>query len=98
METIHEPAECWKCGYVVDAATSIDEDATPTEGDVSVCIACGVPGVFVMTDRGLSLSKPTLESELEIYQNETVKKLIFAVRYAKSKDPNWPKGPREKEI
>lgn len=97
METRHPPVECWKCGLPLDAATGFNTDDAPEDGDTSVCIGCAVVGVFTHDEDGnLSIVKPTIEQEFEIYKDTTVQKMVFAIKYAKSKDPdNWPKGPRE---
>jgi len=34
---------CGACGYVMDAAGPLDGDATPTEGDLAICMNCGTP-------------------------------------------------------
>lgn len=38
------PADCPECGTTLDAATCIDgdKDVRPGDGDVSICINCGV--------------------------------------------------------
>ena len=37
---------CFNCGHLCDAASSILEDATPAEGDVSACINCAEPSIL----------------------------------------------------
>jgi hypothetical protein len=34
---------CGSCGYVMDAASALRSDATPKEGDLSICMNCGEP-------------------------------------------------------
>jgi hypothetical protein len=97
MATEHPPAECWSCGYVVNMATSVsNQEEYPAAGDVSVCLACGTPGVYADGPDGLTLSKPTLESELAIYQDETVRLTRNTVLRLKRERADWPKGPKEK--
>ena len=38
-----DPWMCGDCGYVMDAAGPLDGDATPTEGDLAICMNCGTP-------------------------------------------------------
>jgi hypothetical protein len=37
---------CPSCGELLDAATSMLEDAVPSDGDINVCIQCGHIMVF----------------------------------------------------
>lgn len=42
MRTTTTPtSRCPACGYVIDRASSVEGDATPTPGDFSVCMDCG---------------------------------------------------------
>jgi hypothetical protein len=34
------PGECPACGYSIDAATCIGQDAIPSPGDVTICARC----------------------------------------------------------
>lgn len=41
------PSLCGACGAVLEAGTSMNgTDARPCEGDLGICLACGVPGTF----------------------------------------------------
>jgi hypothetical protein len=55
-----QPYACPYCGEVNDAATtiSLDDDAPPRAGDVTVCFKCASIAVFVVTPTSLSLRKP----------------------------------------
>lgn len=48
MKTTRTPIEyCRRCGHKLDAATAIDKpEATPREGDASVCWGCGLLSIF----------------------------------------------------
>jgi hypothetical protein len=48
LDTTRTPANfCLKCGYLIDAASSIRQpDAKPKAGDVSMCINCGALSRF----------------------------------------------------
>ncbi|HET8688702.1 MAG TPA: hypothetical protein VFM18_18965 [Methanosarcina sp.] len=40
--TSHLPESiCPTCKYIMDAATSVGEKATPSPGDISLCMGCG---------------------------------------------------------
>jgi len=35
------PTPCPSCGVLLEAATSTFEEATPSDGDITICIKCG---------------------------------------------------------
>lgn len=42
-----DPLSCLGCGETLDAATCIEnQDATPQEGDASICLYCGHLQIF----------------------------------------------------
>jgi hypothetical protein len=42
LDTTRTPPNfCLKCGYLIDAASSVGPKAKPEVGDVSMCISCG---------------------------------------------------------
>ena len=51
---------CKSCHHIIDAHTSIGDDAIPNEGDLSICFYCGVVSTF---DADLNLI-PMTEEEL----------------------------------
>jgi len=51
--------KCPTCGEQLDAATPIDGEATPTEGDLSICLYCGEIMEFA---EGMKLVKADIES------------------------------------
>lgn len=59
-----KPVTCPACKTQMDGATPVGRDkAVPKEGDFSVCIYCGFPGIFTA---GLDLRGPTPEEWAEI--------------------------------
>ena len=40
------PCLCPNCGKLLDAATDVDGDSSPSEGDYSFCLDCAVPLMF----------------------------------------------------
>lgn len=61
---------CPNCGKVNDGHTSpTDPDATPGDGDISMCLYCGYLGIYVVTDSTLSLRSPTAEESIELANN-----------------------------
>ena len=59
-----KPQQCWSCGYTVtDASAAVKPDATPSDGDYSLCIKCGQMSVFT---KELELREPTLEEHIAI--------------------------------
>lgn len=52
--------KCWSCGKEHDAVTDVTSHrATPKDGDISLCLSCGVFGVF----HGGVMCKPTPKEE-----------------------------------
>jgi hypothetical protein len=60
---------CLGCGQLLDASTCVGEDAGPTEGDVTVCLACGHIMVF---GRNLVLRNPSDDEIADIAGDERV--------------------------
>lgn len=74
-QTTRTAAFCWHCDRMVDTATAMLEPATPSEGDVSLCLYCGAVGVF---DSALVLCRPTKELLDDLADNKD-----FRLQYAK---------------
>lgn len=94
METELSPeSECRTCGYPIDTATGVTGNI-PSPGDLSVCIACGTPEIFIMCPTGM-ITRSCTEDELrEVMLNPVISKMIDGVNSLKVKDPDWPKGPK----
>jgi hypothetical protein len=41
-----EPEPCPKCGYLLDAASGLDHEESPTAGDFTLCLSCAAILVF----------------------------------------------------
>jgi hypothetical protein len=95
METRLSPeAKCNRCGYPIDTATGIT-GRIPDPGDLSVCIACGMPEMFIMCPTGM-ITRPCTEEELtQVLTDDVAVKLIAIIAVKSATDPDWPKGPRE---
>lgn len=61
--------KCLKCGYPMDATTSVFEDATPKAGDYSLCLGCGYVAVF---NADHTLRAPTEQESEAIASNQQV--------------------------
>lgn len=58
MKTTETPtALCPACGHKIDRASSMD-DATPSAGDISICIRCAAVNLFA---GDLTLRRPTAD-------------------------------------
>lgn len=89
-------ATCPECGYLMDAHSAIgEEDATPSAGDFSVCIACGALCVYQPILGSLALRRPTPEEHESGMESPTLVAAMFAQRAARSRDASWPRGPKE---
>jgi hypothetical protein len=86
-----EGTKCNSCGYRIDAATGIN-GRIPDPGDVSICIACGEPEVFVMCPDGLTTASVSWEERERILQDEVAGKASAAIKLARSITKDWPKG------
>jgi len=72
MKTIREKAwVCVYCGFHMDAATIINEDVEPKEGDLTICLNCG----YIYTRRNGEWKVPTEEEQAEI-PNEVKHKIL----------------------
>jgi hypothetical protein len=76
MRTTRTPtAPCANCGKPNDAASNPEEDITPKEGDISVCLYCNHVAIF-RTD--LTLRRPTSAEWDELFKNLTFMRYIQA--------------------
>lgn len=56
MKTTTVPDQvCGTCGYKMDAASDLEGQRSPKNGDVSICISCAAINIF---DAQLKLVKP----------------------------------------
>lgn len=72
-KAIHLDTKCPHCGYHADRQGAVDDsDATPTPGDVSLCISCGEWAVY---DGGLALQSPSREQSREFSRDPDLKRI-----------------------
>lgn len=60
-------SKCTACGYAMNGAICVGEDAAPDPGDFTVCIECGHLMIF---GDGLILRNPTDAEMIEIAGDE----------------------------
>ena len=90
------PVTCPTCGYKMDGHSAIgEEDAVPSAGALSLCIACGSLAVYADVLGQLVLRQPTGEERGEALQIPTLVAAMFAHRQARAANPDWPTGPNE---
>jgi len=69
---------CWNCGSTSNRCSEvIDNDATPHDGDVSICFQCGKLALFdhSLEDR---VRKPTPKEMDELCSSEEVMAMLMA--------------------
>jgi hypothetical protein len=69
---------CWNCGSTSNrCAEVIDKEATPHDGDVSLCFDCGQLALidFSLEDK---VRKPTPKEMDELHNNEEVLAMVLA--------------------
>lgn len=73
-----DPTKCTECGYTLNAHTSADQsDIIPEAGDVSVCLSCSKIMIY---GNGLVLREPTSEEKVKLSNDETLQKVVAAIR------------------
>lgn len=78
-ETTRVPtSRCLHCGRVNDAATPVDDNATPEPGNITVCFVCGHIMAF---DTEMKLRELTISEILEVAGDER----ILAVQRARKR-------------
>lgn len=90
-------ARCPTCGYVMDAHSAVgDEDAVPSAGDRSVCLACGALAIYETVLGTLRLRLPSHDETEESLGDPTLVFAMFAHRQARAENlDEWPRGPKE---
>lgn len=79
--TVEKITRCWSCGYRHDRATSAFGPAglEPEDGDISICIRCGVFAVYDGKAAN-GLRKPTESEGLDIVGDEDAQRAAMAWR------------------
>lgn len=93
----HSNMTCPACGYVMDASSTVhgenQAEAAPTDGDWSICIACGAVNVY--TNGATGLRPPTAEERNEFNADPDVREAVRRVIEAKDQwSSTWPKGSK----
>jgi hypothetical protein len=85
---------CPYCNAEFDAATDVKNVLSdPEDGDLSLCIRCGEPAVFVVTGELFSLRAVSAEERAVIIADEDVRSLMMAIQaYPPSFNPPEKKG------
>jgi hypothetical protein len=82
-ETPRISTVCPYCGYRQDSHAHIgDEPATPEPGNLSLCIECAEPSVYVMVAGRLSLRSTTTAERDEIREDATITAARLAIMHA----------------
>lgn len=90
------PVVCPTCGYKMDGHSAVgEEDAVPSAGALSICIACGALAVYQDVLGALHLRQPTGEEREAALAQPEVVAVMVAQREARSARRDWPRGPRE---
>lgn len=84
---------CPKCKSVLDAATSLDEDATPAINDITVCLYCSTILIYKNENDKIGLKEITQEElkSIEDDEPETYDSLIKAKAFVLSLPNNLRK-------
>jgi hypothetical protein len=69
-ETILSGSTCPSCGDILDAATSVEGDARPEPGDLTICFRCGHLMAF---GKGLALRELT---DTEVVQSAGDRRIL----------------------
>lgn len=74
-------ARCWSCGKGADGAKGVtDDEATPADGDVLVCLYCSAAGVV----EGGKVRRPHADELAEIEADVDVARARAAVDLARA--------------
>jgi len=74
--------KCLRCGHEFDSASAVGRDATPKEGDATLCIGCGHLMVF---GADLMLRELTEDEHLEMGMDPRVRAAQDAIAHVNKK-------------
>lgn len=77
MDTTLPRSTCHKCGYGIDAASSMVGE-TPEPGDIGICLRCGNVEKY---DENLQLTPLTDEDLIELVKDEDLWNYILKAKY-----------------
>jgi hypothetical protein len=75
-ETKTDPNNCWFCNAEITAASDVQGDKKPVAGNISFCVMCAAPGIFL---DDLTTRRPTLAEMTEILKSEDCLKHMYAI-------------------
>lgn len=84
--TRFKPWMCWRCGYMMDAASHCDGKSVPVEDDVAMCMNCGALYVLHsgrwsgITELERAALTPRQQGELR--RHETARRSVIRVNLA----------------
>lgn len=74
---------CPECKSPNDGHSSVTNDDTqPEDGDLSICLYCGTPSLYVVTNGKTTVRGLTAKETAEIMDLPEVKKAYAAIRHA----------------
>jgi hypothetical protein len=82
MKTTEPPIDltCLYCGRKNEVSTSTGNDATPNDGDLSMCIECGAITFFDFTTG--KLREPSQAEMIKLLKDREVQRVLFAWKLA----------------
>jgi hypothetical protein len=96
---------CPFCGYQMDATTGLGDgepDDQPKGGDVSLCLACGEPTLFVVVAGRLTLRVLTPSELDKVIHDPLIARTLSAWRHARASaavhGDRWPKPPSSDNV
>ena len=93
MNTSRYPQQaCPSCGYKFDAATGLNGADRPSEGAVSICLACGSLGIFTYVLGQLTVRAATPAEHDELIGDPFIRRAL-ATRAATVGDDLRPPTP-----
>lgn len=86
---IHCPA----CGYLSDATTGVGHNQAPTDGAVTLCLACGALGFYEHVLGRLTIRPATAAEHDELIQDPQIRQVLAVRARTVGTDLLPPKGP-----
>ncbi len=76
---------CPHCGYLHEPVGGVDAETPPRNGDITICLRCGVPSIFALAKPG-KLRKPTKREQRSLDNDPRISKLIDMWRQTQRDD------------
>lgn len=58
---------CWHCNRLLDAASGLNDSQKPSKEAVSLCLYCGIIGIY---DKDLIVRQPTIELLDKLFEDK----------------------------